>query len=358
MNRLRIDHRRRITFNTLYFARVAVVEPLVMASIDKSSPAIQVENLHKTYSEGLLFKRQVEALRGVSLTVDRGTIYGLLGPNGAGKTTLIKVLLGIVRKSSGKAKLLGCEAGDLHGRQGVGYLPESHRIPRHHTANSALEYYGALSGLSVREIRRRRPELLKTVGLENWGKTPVREFSKGMQQRLGLAQAMLHDPELLMLDEPTDGVDPAGRRDMRLTLRKLKEQGKTIFINSHLLQEIELVCDRVAILANGQLRREGLVESIRQGNDPQYELTIIGDEGPIRSALSRWKIVNWRALGSRQFKVDFTMKNQTEVDSCIDALRAAHVSVVELARHRDSLEDAFMQVIGKRESTPSSPFIE
>ena len=180
-----------------------------------STAVIEVQNLRKTYRDGLFRKRKVEALRGVTLEVPRGEIFGLLGPNGAGKTTLIKILLGIVRKSEGSAVLLGRPAGNRHSRQKVGYLPEGHRLPHHLTGHTALEYYGGLSGLSPGEVRRRRDGVLATVGLSEWGRTPVRKYSKGMLQRLGLAQAMLHDPDLLILDEPTDGVDPVDRNTTR-----------------------------------------------------------------------------------------------------------------------------------------------
>ena len=311
-------------------------------------PVIEVESLSKTYYDGFLGRRRVEALRGVTFAVEPGTVFGLLGPNGAGKTTLIKVLLGIVKKSGGRATLLGCSAGDRRGRRSVGYLPENHRIPRHHTANTALEYYGALSGMSGREIRRRRPELLDLVGLSNWGKTPVRKFSKGMQQRLGMAQAMMHDPQLLILDEPTDGVDPVGRSEMRVTMRKLKEQGKTIFINSHLLQEIELVCDRVAILVKGELRREGLVESITQRREPELELTVAAGEPAIRAALGEWPIAEWGPAGQGRFRLLLKIGDQTQVDRCVDRLRTGGVSIVEMARRRDTLEEAFLGIVSEQ----------
>ena len=211
-----------------------------------SEPVIQVAGLKKTYRSGILGRRRLHALQGVDLEVPKGSIYGLLGPNGAGKTTLIKILLGIVRKSDGGATVLGQPAGRLAARRRIGYLPENHRIPRHLTGRTALEYYGALSGLSVGEIRRRMPELLDRVGLAGREKESVAGYSKGMQQRLGLAQAMLHQPDLIVLDEPTDGVDPVGRKEIREVLRSLADEGATIFLNSHLLQEIELVCERVA----------------------------------------------------------------------------------------------------------------
>ena len=247
--------------------------------------AIEVQNLRKTYRDGLFGRRRIEALRGISFAVQPGEIFGLLGPNGAGKTTLIKVLLGVVRRSEGEASLLGRPAGDRIGRRGVGYLPENHRIPRHHTGNTALAYYGGLSGLSAKDIRARRPHLLDVVGLASWGNTPVRKYSKGMLQRLGLAQALLHDPQVLILDEPTDGVDPVGRSEMRVVLQQLKTQGKTVFINSHLLQEVELVCDRVAILNHGRVLREGKIAELTRMSEAQVQFTLAGPEAKILAVL-------------------------------------------------------------------------
>jgi ABC-2 type transport system ATP-binding protein len=308
---------------------------------------IDVQALQKTYRDGFLGRRRVEALKGVSFRVERGTIFGLLGPNGAGKTTLIKVLLGIVRKTGGTAALLGHPAGDLHGRRSVGYLPENHRIPRHHTANSALEYYGSLSGMSASQIRSRRPELLELVGLENWGRSSVKKFSKGMLQRLGLAQALMHNPELLILDEPTDGVDPVGRSEMRGTLQRLKSDGKTIFINSHLLQEIELVCDRVAILVKGEVRREGLVEEITRRQQTEIELTVAGTEAAIRGAFGLQPVASMKTAGENRFHVVLQVSGQSAVDKCIDTLRNGGISIEELVRRRDTLEEAFLDIVAQ-----------
>src|SRR5262245_16069340 len=300
-------------------------------AVEHSMPdsVIDIQALRKTYRDGLFGKRRVEALKGVSFRVERGTIFGLLGPNGAGKTTLIKVLLGIVRKTGGTAALLGQPAGDRRGRRSVGYLPENHRIPRHHTANSALEYYGSLSGLSGSDIRRRRPELLELVGLADWGRSPVKKFSKGMLQRLGLAQALMHNPELLILDEPTDGVDPVGRSEMRGMLQRLKAEGKTIFINSHLLQEIELVCDRVGILVQGELRQEGLVEDITRRHQ-ETEMTVAGSEVAIREALALQTIVSMKPLDENRFQVVLRIGDQSGVDQSIDRLRSSGISIEQL----------------------------
>ncbi|MCA9174271.1 MAG: ABC transporter ATP-binding protein, partial [Planctomycetales bacterium] len=206
---------------------------------------IEIQDLEKRY-RGSWFRAGYHALRGVTLDVRPGEIFALLGPNGAGKTTLIKVLLGIVRKSSGEARLLGSPAGHQASRRKVGYLPEHLRLPRHHTAETALALLGKLSGMSNADIHARRDDVLQRVGLSKWADVPLRKYSKGMLQRLGLGQALLHEPELLILDEPTDGLDPVGRRSVRTVLESLRSEGKTIFINSHLLQEVELFCDRIA----------------------------------------------------------------------------------------------------------------
>ncbi|HEV3138789.1 MAG TPA: ABC transporter ATP-binding protein [Pirellulales bacterium] len=309
------------------------------------SPAVDVENLHKIYRDGLLGRRNIDALRGVTFGVSRGEIFGLLGPNGAGKTTLIKVLLGIVRSSGGKASLLGRPAGNRLGRKRVGYLPENHRIPRHHTGNSALAFFGSLSDMPRREIRRRRPALLDAVGLADWGNTSIKKYSKGMLQRLGLAQALLHDPELLILDEPTDGVDPVGRSEMRTLLQDLKAQGKTIFINSHLLQELELVCDRVAILDRGKLLHEGPISQLTTRADADVQMIVGGTESALRAALSGDSLAEVRTVGVDQFEVLLKTNDQAVVDGAIDRLRDHGISVVSMSRGRQTLEEAFLEIL-------------
>lgn len=317
-----------------------------------AEPVIDLHDLRKTYRNGLLGRRRVEALRGVSFAVGRGEIFGLLGPNGAGKTTLIKVLLGIVRRSGGQATLMGRPAGDRAGRRLVGYLPEGHRIPAHHTGNTALEYYGSLSGLSLSEIKRRRPELLELVGLTGWGRSRVTQYSKGMLQRLGLAQALLHDPDLLMLDEPTDGVDPVGRSEMRTLLKRLKGEGKTIFINSHLLQEIELVCDRVAILVKGRMERVGRVEELTVQSAIEVTWVLSGDESAIRSALAVDPATPVLVPAAGQVQVSVAVADQAAVDRAVDALRRQGVSIVAMSRGRRTLEEAFLETVQGQSSRP------
>jgi ABC-2 type transport system ATP-binding protein len=317
--------------------------------------AIEIHDLHKTYSEGFFVRRSVEALRGVSLEVERGSIFGLLGPNGAGKTTLIKILLGIVRKSQGDASLLGKPAGSRQSRRAVGFLPENHRIPRHLTGNTALDYYGGLSYLSRREIRKKAPALLERVGLGSWGTTPVKNYSKGMMQRLGLAQAMIHDPDLLILDEPTDGVDPVGRMDMRVILQELKEEGKTIFLNSHMLQEIELVCDRVAILAKGELRRIGTIDEVTRTESDLTRLVLVSQEEPLRSALEGVSIEKLVVLSPETVEIGIRAMQQKELDQCIDRLRQHEIGIQEITRPRATLETAFLDIIRQLDDEDAAP---
>lgn len=221
--------------------------------------AIEVVELYKTY-RGLLRRNSIEALKGVSLSVKQGEIFGLLGPNGAGKTTLIKILLGIAFADRGQAMLLGRDSRDPHARQCVGYLPEEYQLPEYLKAWRALDFFAKLYG--VHERRSRIEELLHLVGLAERRNSKVKEFSKGMRQRLGIAQALLNNPKVLILDEPTANLDPLGRKDVKDLLIRLKDQGTTVFISSHVLTEIERVCDRVAILHKGQLLTVGTVDEL------------------------------------------------------------------------------------------------
>jgi ABC-2 type transport system ATP-binding protein len=309
------------------------------------SLAIQTRDLSKTYRDGWFGRRRVPALVGVSLSVNQGEIFGLLGPNGAGKTTLIKVLLGLVHKSSGEAQMLGRPAGHRLTRRKIGYLPEHHRIPYHLNGNTALEYYGGLSNMPLREIRRRRPQLLEMVGLGRWGKTLVRKYSKGMLQRLGLAQAMLHDPDLLILDEPTDGVDPVGRAEIREVLARLKSEGKTVFLNSHLLQEVELVCDRVAILGRGKLRRMDTVDALRTHTSAEAVLTVRADESSVRGLLNGQRILTAQPVDSDHLRITVEAPDQAALDHWIDVLRQGGISIAGVARRQQTLEQAFLDLV-------------
>jgi ABC-2 type transport system ATP-binding protein len=322
--------------------------------------AIQAQSLEKTYRDGLIRRRQFHALKGVDLEVPQGEIFGLLGPNGAGKTTFIKILLGIIRKSSGQAMVLDCPAGSREARRHIGYLPEQMRIPRHLTGETALEYYGSLSGLKPAEIRRRAPDLFETVGLTGRSKDLTRKYSKGMVQRLGLAQALLHAPPILVLDEPTDGLDPRARAEMRQVLERLQSQGVTIFLNSHILQEVELVCDRVAILHLGELRYSGSVEDIgarlRAQNDEQeafqVDLKLQGPADKLAEIFAASQEVKVE-LGT-ETQVSLKVQSQDQLDELVDRIRSEKISLIQLQRHRVTLEDAFLSIVGGGERNEGS----
>jgi ABC-2 type transport system ATP-binding protein len=296
-------------------------------------PVIFTSNLVKHYG-------RIEALRGVSLTVERGEIFGLLGQNGAGKTTLIKILLGITKPTDGVARLLEHPVSTAHVRQRVGYLPEDHRFPDYHTGASLLDFYGALLRMPRAERRQRIPAILETVGIKGRMHSKIRTYSKGMKQRLGIAQALMHEPEVIFLDEPTDGVDPVGRRHIRDLLQALKEEGKTIFINSHLLGEVELICDHVAILQQGEMIRAGATAALTR----QRGLFVIGladgQAFPVDEVAKRGYQVT--RLGDL-WQVGLN-EGQT-IDPIVDLLRDSRLNLRHLVEKRQTLEDLFVQTV-------------
>jgi ABC-2 type transport system ATP-binding protein len=312
------------------------------------SAAIDVKQLRKQYRDGWFSRKSFQALRGVDLTVRRGEVFGLLGPNGAGKTTLIKILLGIIRGTGGQAIVLGQPAGTKAARRLIGYLPENLSFPAHHTAKLAMEFYGRLSSVPADLLKSRSGELLKLVGLEGRERELVRKYSKGMRQRLGLAQAMLHDPELLILDEPTDGLDPVGRSEIRKLINGLRDRGKTVFLNSHILQEVELVCDRVAILAGGQLRGVGTPEELtrkfHEELDTRVRFEIGGDPTAINELQKLTSLVAL-PLPDSQWQLNTSATSQTEVDKLVDQIRGLGISIMRLERTRLTLEEVFLSVV-------------
>ncbi len=305
---------------------------------------ITVDNVQKQYKG--TFKKGVHALKGVSFDVRPGEVFALLGPNGAGKTTLVKILLGIIRRTGGNASMLGFPAGDRRSRTRVGYLPEHLRIPRHQTARTALDFYGKLSGMSSREVAAKRDDLLKRVGLAGRDRESVKRFSKGMLQRLGLAQSLLHDPDVLILDEPTDGLDPVGRSNVRSILDGLRAEGRTVFLNSHLLQEVELVCDRVAILDKGTLKFVGTLDELtpKEGAG-EIEINFTGTHEQIRQVYEHWEPADdWNP--NRPHTMNLHVASQAESDSIVDRFRAAGVSINSLSWQGRTLEDAFLKLVG------------
>ena len=240
--------------------------------------AVDVRGVVKHYKGGLvgslLGRTGVKALQGVDLTVYRGEVFGLLGPNGAGKSTLVKILLGLVRPTRLDGTLLGGRVGKRALMSRVGYLPEQHRFPPYLTGRQVVEFFSALSGFDKTLRRKRTGELLDRVGMTHAADRRVNTYSKGMRQRVGLAQALAGSPDLIILDEPTDGVDPLARRDIRDVLTEARDAGTAVMVNSHLLGELELLCDRVAILVNGKVARQGTLDELALGSE-WYELDLL-----------------------------------------------------------------------------------
>jgi ABC-2 type transport system ATP-binding protein len=297
---------------------------------------IETHDLRKHYG-------RIEALKGVGVRVERGQIYGLLGQNGAGKTTLIKILLGIVRKTTGDASLLGEPAGTASVRKRVGYLPEDHRFPEYHTGASLMEFYGALYGVPRAERRRKIPEVLEQVGIRGRMDSKIRTYSKGMKQRLGIAQALLHDPDLIILDEPTDGVDPLGRREIRELMTRLKAKGHTIFLNSHLLGEVELICDRVAILQRGVLVREGTIAELTRMKG-RYEIGLAdGQAFPTDDVAKLGFVPRPHPAAPGVWEID--LADGQSVDPVLRLVFDRGLNLRHLVEKKQTLEDAFLATV-------------
>lgn len=303
--------------------------------------SIEVASLQKVYGG---FRRDtVHALRGVSLWIEQGTIFGLIGQNGAGKTTLIKILLGLSDPTDGSARVLGSSPRDAETRRRLGYLPEQMRLPDYFTASDFLRYMGKLNGIGSLLLRKRIEELLEKVGLAGNNK-PVRAYSKGMQQRLGLAQALINDPELLFLDEPTDGLDPLGRKDVRDLVVALRAEGKTIFLNSHLLSEVELICDQIAILDRGHLARMATPADFTRGTG-EYLLRVAAATDSVRASVANvlGDEVDWQQNTFR-----FVPRDLPHLNHLIDTLRSVPVQIEAVEPIRLSLEEFFIDVVAER----------
>lgn len=304
---------------------------------------IEVTELTKIYDTGLR-KGNVVALDRVNLQINNGEIFGLLGPNGAGKTTLFKILLGIVRATSGQASVNGFPPEDPESRTRVGYLPENHRFPHHLTGLGLLRTTGRLYDLSAGDIEANAAKLLPLVGMEKWAHTKIRKYSKGMTQRIGLAQALIADPEILMLDEPTDGIDPVGKVEIREILLRLKAAGKTVIVNSHLLSEVEQAADRVAIMSHGQIVKIGTVNAltVRQS---QYEIEASIGDHLIEIPEEMGKI---RSISADKMLVE--LQDENDINYLIDQLRLKRISIHSVKPVKISLEQSFFEAVrGKQE---------
>jgi ABC-2 type transport system ATP-binding protein len=337
--------------------------------------AIDLKNVAKT------FQRRVQALRGIQMQVRPGEVFGLLGPNGAGKSTLVKIMMTVVRPTMAEGMILGRPIGHKATLAQVGYLPEHHRFPPYLTGRQALEFFAAMAKVNRHTRKRRAGELLETVDLEKWADKKLGTYSKGMLQRIGIAQALVNDPELVVLDEPTDGLDPVGRRDVRELLVSMRARGKTVFINSHLLSEVECVCDRVAILSAGKVVRQGTLDELTAGSK-HFEIELHGDlDDALRKAVRASLPCNLAVCaeivsatsgraGADQSKEIGTLPTGESIEIAgralriatgdplviqpiIDALRSRGLVIRAVREMRQSLEDFFIKTVSEQ-SPPSA----
>jgi ABC-2 type transport system ATP-binding protein len=309
------------------------------------SAAIEVRGLRKDYRAGL-GGREVKALAGIEFAVRPGELFGLLGPNGAGKTTTVKILLGLTHATAGSASLLGKPVADPESRRRVGYLPEGHRFPGYLTARQTLSIFGRMSGVSSRALSPRIEDLLGRLKLSEWIDVKVKKFSKGMTQRLGLAAALVHEPEVLLLDEPTDGVDPVGRREIRDLLKAEAAKGRAILLNSHLLSEIELTCDRVAVLRNGCVAAMGTIDELTKREEKKdslkvYKLVASGIDDAVLGAFRETGAGAERVNGH----VRLLARDAEHLNALIDAARARGALLTELTPEKSTLEEAFVDLV-------------
>ncbi|MEQ9238273.1 ABC transporter ATP-binding protein [Coleofasciculus sp. E2-BRE-01] len=313
--------------------------PGALTTLDQS-PVVATSELRKVYRTGFWLNQKIESLTNCSLSVEPGETFGLLGPNGAGKTTLLKILLGIVRPTSGRAWLMGKPIGDRGVKQRIGYLPENPYFYDYLTGWEFLQLTAGLFQIPKSRQRQRIPQLLELVGLSKSAakKKQLRQYSKGMLQRIGMAQALINDPDVVFLDEPMSGLDPMGRYQIREIILSLKEQGKTIFFNSHVLSDVEKICDRIAILAQGELICVGTLDELL-GVATHYQVR--GKGGNI-DILQRW--VKELAFEENSWYGEL----KGEPQEFIASLRLMGAQLIEITLARSSLEEFFMQQLRQR----------
>jgi len=295
---------------------------------------IQLQDVEKIY------RGKVHALRGVSIEVMDGEVFGLLGPNGAGKSTLVKILMTVIHASSVTGTMLGKPIGNRETLENVGYLPEHHRFPYYLTGKQVLHHYGSLCKVRRKDRNSRASSLLTRLGLAGWENKKVSTYSKGMLQRLGMAQALMNNPQLLVLDEPTDGVDPVGRREIRDLLAELRTEGRAVLLNSHLLSELEMVCDRVAIMVKGMVTMQGTIDSLTV-NSKRYEIEIASD-------LPAWAKENCDETKGNVLicKGD----DPSKIQPILDRLRAENKTIISVKPVRENLEDLFMRAVDNKDT--------
>ena len=306
--------------------------------------AIEILGLEKTYMVGFWRKHPQRALQPLHLTVEEGEVFGFLGPNGAGKTTTLKLLMGLVFPTAGTARILGKEWNDPEVKAQIGFLPEQPYFYDYLTAHELLDYYGQLSGVAGKDRKKRIEEVLSRVGLTDVKGVQLRKFSKGMLQRAGIAQAILHDPKLLFFDEPMSGLDPLGRREVRDLIEQLRQDGKTVFFSTHILSDAESLCDRVAIIHQGELRGVGAVEDLTSAVQGKIEVVWLGTQVP----------ASMKALGAECHISGDTVRailSENQQDAAIDALRRERIRLIAVTPLRTSLEAYFVEKLQHSQTT-------
>ncbi len=299
---------------------------------------IRTRELRKTYRTGF-WMRAVEAVKGVDLEVKPGEIFGFIGPNGAGKTTVIKILTGLMLPTSGEAWLHGRSVSDPESRERLGFLPEGTFFHDYLTCREFLDFHGALLGIPKALRRERIPKLIARVGLEGAGDRQIRGYSKGMRQRAGLAQTLINDPDLVILDEPMSGLDPIGRKDVRDLILSLRDEGKTVFFSSHILEDAEVICDQVAIILSGRIERQGYLDELLGQEMVGAELVVEGIGEELYEELQR-EAVRAVEQGTRFL---FEFADESAAEKALDRARASGGRIRSLVPKRRRLEDVLLE---------------
>jgi ABC-2 type transport system ATP-binding protein len=303
---------------------------------------IVIDHLTKTIKANWPWEPPIQVLRGVSFSVTQGEIFGFLGPNGAGKTTTLKILLGLIRQTSGRVEVLGSPAGDVEAHRRIGFLPESPYFYDYLTADEFLRFYGRLAGMGGAKLTQRITSLLETLGLKEARARQLRKFSKGMLQRIALAQALIHDPELVIFDEPMSGLDPLGRKEVRDLLLHLREQGKTVFFSTHIIPDVETICDRVAVIVKGEVVAAGRVNELAgHQRTRSVEVVCEGLESkkldPIQGLISR--------VVDRGNQCLIVLPEPERLDEAITAIRSGGGRLISVTPQKGSLEELFVQQV-------------